>query len=241
MKIIQYTAKTPEENIALDELFLAKAEAGESGETIRFWESREYFVVLGRAGRVNEENILENCNRDNVKTIRRISGGGTVLQGPGCLNWSTVISYERDEEYRNIQYSYMHILRSIEKAFTKKGHEVKFFPISDLALLGKKISGNAQARKKKYFLHHGTILYDLDLEKVSVYLKHPPKEPKYREGRSHKDFLTNIPILREEAEDIIKEVFPPSPETLKLSPEDQSSLEELIDQKYLSDSWNYMF
>jgi len=78
--------------------------------------------------------------------------------------------------------------------------------LSDIAVDNKKISGNAQARKKKYFLHHGTFLYDFDIGKIPYYLKYPPKEPNYRKNRSHSDFLTNIPLTPEQLKECIRDV-----------------------------------
>ena len=175
MRLITHTPRTPEETIALDELLLKKAEEGEIGETLRFWEAEEYFIVVGRAGKTAEDCEISRCHNDGIKVIRRISGGGTVLQGPGCLNYSLILSYKENKEYGDINSSYCAILGGLAEELQKAGHNVKFMPISDLAIEGKKISGNAQARKRSFFLHHGTFMYDLDMEKVSSYLAHPVK------------------------------------------------------------------
>src|SRR2546430_956305 len=63
---------------------------------------------------------------------------------------------------------------------------------SDLACLQRKVSGNAQQRKRSHLLQHGTLLYDFDAERVGNYLTMPPRQPDYREHRSHSKFLTNI-------------------------------------------------
>ena len=177
MLLVEFQTDIPEEQLAMDELLLQKAEAGRLGETLRFWETKEYFVVAGRAGRLKEDCFLDRCRSDKIKTLRRVSGGGTVLQGPGCVNYSAVLSYKSDNGYSSIRSSYRNILGKISEAMQARGINVAFYPISDLALDGRKVSGNAQARKRKYFLHHGTFLYDFDLEKIPSYLKHPAKEP----------------------------------------------------------------
>jgi lipoate-protein ligase A len=66
--------------------------------------------------------------------------------------------------------------------------------ISDLALGGRKFSGNAQQRKRTHLLHHGTILYDFDLALAGRYLRPPPRQPEYRAGRAHEEFLRNLQI-----------------------------------------------
>ncbi|MEA3490126.1 MAG: lipoate--protein ligase family protein [Candidatus Omnitrophota bacterium] len=241
MKIVEYIAATPEENIAMDELLLKKAESGDEGETLRFWSSEKYFVAAGRACRVAEDCFLERCRVDDVRIIRRTSGGGTVLQGPGCLNYSAVLSYDRDERYRVVRDSYRRILKRVSEAFGSRGHEVEFFPVSDLAFGGRKISGNAQARKRKYFLHHGTFLFDFDLGKISYYLKHPRREPDYRNRRLHERFLTNIPITFGELKELITGVFSPSGDVWRPGREDLRNLDELVREKFSDDNWNYAF
>ena len=236
MTLIDYTPNTPEEQLAMDEILLLKAEREEVGETLRFWESKDYFVVLGRACKVKED-----CLDDTAKIIRRISGGGTVLQGPGCLNYSVILSYETDKNYRSVKASYEAILGRLSNIIKSEGGDAEFHPISDIALEGKKISGNAQARKKNYFLHHGTFLYDFDLDKIPQYLKHPSKEPEYRKGRSHKDFLINLPVKKEKLKELIKEAFSCSGDIWNPEEEDLESLNWLVKEKYESSSWNHAF
>lgn len=66
--------------------------------------------------------------------------------------------------------------------------------ISDLALDGRKVSGNAQRRSSAAVLHHGTVLYEFNVGRVGRYLRRPQKEPAYRAGRGHEEFLTNLPV-----------------------------------------------
>jgi lipoate-protein ligase A len=135
----------------------------------------------------------------------------------------------------------MVILGKISYVMRAKGFDTQFFPVSDLALGGKKISGNAQARKKRYFLHHGTFLYDFDIKKISYYLKYPPKEPEYREGRSHEDFLTNIPMTEKKLKELIAGMFPYAEKTWKPAKKDIKLLKSLASGKYKSREWNYAF
>jgi lipoate-protein ligase A len=70
--------------------------------------------------------------------------------------------------------------------------------ISDLALLGRKFSGNAQQRKRNHLLHHGTILYAFDAALVGRYLRPPPRQPEYRGQRDHEAFLCNLHLSRDQ-------------------------------------------
>jgi lipoate-protein ligase A len=241
MKLIKYESHTPEENIALDEYMLSRAEQGHLGETIRFWESGEYFVVTGRSGKVRDECFRQLCREEGIKIIRRISGGGTVLQGPGCLNYSLVLSYARARALEKINSSYRFILEELIKGFADKGIKADYLPVSDMAVEDKKFSGNAQARKKKYFLHHGTVLYDFALNKIPRYLRHPPREPRYRKRRPHELFLCNIQLNRKVIEFIIKKPFLGKSSWYELSEADKKEVLFLVNEKYSSDHWNYVF
>src|SRR5689334_20813234 len=91
MQLYDLTLPMPEENLACDEVLLDKCEAGESDEVLRFWDADRPFVVVGYANKVATETNQEYCETNNIPILRRCSGGGTVLQAPGCLNYSLVL------------------------------------------------------------------------------------------------------------------------------------------------------
>ncbi len=188
---------TPQENIAYDEALWRLAEKNEAGECLRFWESSKIFIVMGLTGRAEEDVNSINTQKDNIPVLRRSSGGGTVLQGPGCLNYTLVLSKQKHPELNDLHKSYAWISAKIIEALRRAGFEAYFKPMSDLATSPpseKKFSGNAQRRGKHYILHHGTILYKFDLSLISRYLNMPKDIPEYRKHRHHTDFVTNIPI-----------------------------------------------
>ncbi len=190
----------PNENILYDDVLLAMAEEGLLGNTLRIWESPIYFVVLGRTGKVEEDLNHETLRKDVVPVLRRSSGGGTVLQGAGCLNFSFILSKEDNSDLVDLRRSYHVILEGVLALLKELRISAVFRPVSDLALADneKKFSGNAQRRGRQFILHHGTILYDFDLPLVSRYLTMPHDVPKYRRGRSHGDFITNIPVSKKD-------------------------------------------
>src|SRR5580704_12258737 len=96
MKFCDLTFRSPEENLACDEALLEACEAGESEELLRVWEPAQYFVVLGYANRAETEVDLPFCRRNTIPVLRRCTGGGTVLQGPGCLNYSLLLKIEEN-------------------------------------------------------------------------------------------------------------------------------------------------
>ncbi len=199
----------PAENLHYDDMLLARAEKGEIGNTLRIWESPVYFAVLGRTGQAAEDLHIERLKTDSVPILRRSSGGGTVLQGPGCLNFSFVLSKEKNSELGDLRRSYHLILEGVLAVLKNLHVRAVFRPISDLALEKdeKKFSGNAQRRGRKFILHHGTILYDFNLDLITKYLAMPKDIPVYRQGRPHRDFITNLSIRKQDLIANLKDLF----------------------------------
>src|SRR5688572_16807135 len=102
MKIIDLTLSTPEENLGFDEALLEALENGSGEETLRFWEPAHYFVVAGYSNEINREVNRVACRGDRVPILRRISGGGTVLLGPGCLVYALALAIPERPELRTI-------------------------------------------------------------------------------------------------------------------------------------------
>ena len=182
-------------NLACDEWLLERAQAGARGPTLRFWESPSYFVALGYTNRAAIETNLEACAQAGAPILRRVSGGGTVLQGPGCLNYALVHPIAPGEVL-NVEATNKMVMETQRAAIEKVlGEAVKVEGHTDLAVAGRKFSGNAQRRKTRYFLFHGTVLLDFDLELVGRLLLPPSKEPGYRARRAHGEFIRNLPLV----------------------------------------------
>jgi lipoate-protein ligase A len=207
MKIEDISFPTAIENILYDKILLESAEANLSGEVLRFWEAERSFIVLGKTSKLEEDVNIDAARKDDIEIVRRISGGGTVLQGPGSLNYSFVFSYERNSLFKDIRKSYEIILNKICNSLKKLNIEATFEPTSDIAFCSRKFSGNAQSRRRKYMLHHGTILYGFALEIIENYLKMPKDQPLYRKGRSHRDFLININADPRDIKNVIASEF----------------------------------
>ncbi len=188
--------ESPVDNILYDEVLLQLAEQGLSGEVLRFWESPVYFVVLGRIGKLMDDVQIQEVRSHNVPVLRRASGGGTVLQGAGCMNYSYILSREKTPQVADLKKSYEYILGTVVDTLERLGVRSRYLPISDIALADsdRKISGNAQKRGRHYVLHHGTLLYDFDLPLISRYLRHPKDRPEYRGDRPHREFVSNAAV-----------------------------------------------
>lgn len=187
MKLLPSAPQSVEENLALDEILLQQGE-----EVLRFWESDRPVVVVGRSGRIEDQVRVEACAADGVNILRRSSGGGAVVLAPGCLNYSLVFSFDLRPTWREVRRSFCEILKKIAIALDAEVCEP-----SDLACDGRKISGNAQRRTNASLLHHGTVLYAFDSELAERYLHPPQRQPAYRMGRSHREFLGRVSHSRE--------------------------------------------
>jgi lipoate-protein ligase A len=232
--LLDHTAATADENLALDEAMLLAAEAGESGEVLRFWEWPRLAVVLGAGGSVRIDVNQPTCMADGVSLNRRASGGGTVLLGRGCLLFSLVLSLERAAELRDVKASYSWVLGRVRDALRPIA-DLHAVGISDLAWNGRKVSGNAQQRKSQFILHHGTLLYDFDLSAVGRYLLAPEREPTYRAGRSHDSFLSNLPADSRTLKQLLASQFGTVPSELPTSVTDR--IPGLLFERYRTAEW----
>jgi lipoate-protein ligase A len=184
------------QHLALEQEIFRSVDSGSGEEALRLWESATPAVVLGRSG-VLERDVDETaCATDGVEILRRDSGGGAVLVGPGCVNYALMLSLERRPELRDVRSSYRVILTWIVAALDVPGLEIR--GLSDLAIGDRKVSGNAQRRGARALLHHGTLLCGLDTQLMERYLKPPPRQPDYRRGRSHGEFAGRLPLSSDE-------------------------------------------
>lgn len=237
MNFLDLTLSSPQQNLACDEALLDLCEEGKTGELLRFWEPEEYFVVLGSSNKFRQEVHIDVCKADGIQLLRRHSGGGTVLQGPGCLNFSLVLKIDSSGPTRNITETTKHIMQRHAGALsTLLGEKVEMKGSSDLTIDGKKISGNAQRRRMKALLFHGTFLLDFNLKLIEKYLKLPPKQPEYREQRNHLDFVRNISGTREEIKLRLRSVWDA---TTLFEHVPHGRTNELVRTKYSSDKWIY--
>lgn len=234
LTLLDHTAESLDENLALDEALLLAAEAGTGGEVLRFWEWPTFAVVLGAGGSIAIDVDEEACRANGVSLHRRASGGGTVLLGRGCLLFSLVLAYDRAAELRDVTASYGWVLGRVRDALVPVA-SLEAVGISDLAWAGRKVSGNAQQRKSRHVLHHGSLLYDFDLTAVHRYLRPPEREPAYRGGRTHHDFLANLPADAGTLKRLLAESF--SAHRGELNPRALDQVSGLVSGKYGTDEW----
>lgn len=244
MKVLDLTLPTPEENLACDEALLEACESGAHGEILRFWKASSTFVVLGYSNSTATEVHEKICRKACVPILRRVSGGGTVLQGPGCLNYALFLEISKNPELKNVTSANRFIMERHRDALsTLLKKEIRVQGHTDLTMNGLKFSGNSQRRKRRFLLFHGTFLLDFDLKSVEKFLKMPSKEPDYRKSRAHEKFLTNLRVPAEKIKEALKRTWahrtPSSGDTL--DPEIESAIQKLVAENYSRVEWNFKF
>ncbi len=229
----------PAENLALDEALLESAGQPGCGGWLRFWESPVSFVTLGVSQVAAQEAHLTHCSEDGVAVLRRCSAGGCVLQGQGSLNYALALPFELFPVLRGLQASYTHILGKVGNAFAACGINLAHQGICDLALDGRKVSGNAQRRTKDALLHHGTLLYRMDHDALERYLREPAERPAYRGDRGHRDFVTVLPCDPNEIKAAIIVAFAPLDAGAIVEPALMARTQTLATEKYRDPQWNF--
>ena len=252
MKFLTLALPSPAAHLAADEVLLEQCEAGSGEELLLFWEPRETFVVVGYANKIATEVNIAACEQKNVPIFRRCSGGGTVVQMRGGLNYSLILRIDENGPTRNITTANQFIM---EKNRTAIADQFKIqnskFKISirghtDLALIThhssliteKKFSGNSQRRRKNFLLFHGTLLLDCDLKLVSELLLMPSLQPDYRASRPHAEFVTNLNLPAEKIKTALTEHWNAT-EELKNPPLEE--IAKLAREKYSTREWNFKF
>lgn len=239
MKYLDLSLPTPEHNLACDEALIQRCEDGHGDEVLRFWEAGQYFAVMGYSGKIKAEVDLASCRTLRVPVLRRLSGGGTVLQGPGCLNYSLVLKIGNKEPLKGITETNAFIMQRLKNALKLVvGQRIEIRGFTDLVLGAAKFSGNSQYRKRRCLLFHGTFLLDFDISLMDRLLPLPSKQPPYRQNRSHGDFLTNLNLPPTAIKDVLQRAWGAA-EELKDIPLDR--IEQLVRDRYAKEEWTSKF
>ena len=196
-RFLCYTAKSPAHDLALEEAIHSAVEDGSSPNSWRVWQAASPAVILGTGQESAKEVDLECAKSEQIAVLRRHSGGGTVVIGPGAINYSATFRIEDLPGSETIQGAMSAALKPVIGLLCKWGLNVQAAGLSDLSLKGtdgllRKLAGNSQARKKLSVVVHGTLLADPDWERLERLLRFPSRVPDYRAGRQHRDFLTSL-------------------------------------------------
>jgi lipoate-protein ligase A len=239
MKFLDLPPLTPPEYLAADEALLDWCEAGRGGSTLQFWEPRETFVVVGYANKIATEVNQAACQRRGIPIYRRCSGGGTVVQVPGGLNYSLILPIAADGPTGGISSANAYIMDRNRRALAAAtGRPVVVRGHTDLAIADRKFAGNSQRRRRDWLLFHGTILLSADLNQISELLLMPTLEPDYRSNRSHLDFVMNLEISAASVKQALGQEWDAHEPVLNPPWEHMSSLAR---DRYAKPDWNEKF
>jgi len=239
----------PAMNLAIEEaVFIEKAKR-KAMPTVRFWRNKRA-IVVGYSQSVAAEVNLKVCAERGIEVVRRFSGGGAVYQDLGNLNYSITIDADHPHiKSLDIAQSYQSFCSGVLDALTTFGVEPVFVPPSDILVRQRKISGNAQSRKKGVVLHHGTLLVNSDLALLAEALDAPGQVTNGKGIASNKRIVTNLAdelgkrVAMKEVKEALRQgfenCFHVNLERGALSKEEKRTAKKLCVEKYSNKEWTF--
>jgi lipoate-protein ligase A len=165
-------------NMAIDEAILKARIQSVVPNTLRFYRWKPSAVSVGRFQNIEKEVQLGNCRKHNVDVVRRITGGGTVYHDAQDEITYSVIARKEDLGAEEIAAVYSRIYVGLAEALRILGIQADFNQgtakaCPNLTVNGKKISGSAQAHRSGVFLQHGTLLSEVNLDRMFTFIRVP--------------------------------------------------------------------
>ena len=241
MKFFDNRTTDPRFNLALEEVLFQSVRDEEDGYFL-LWQN-EPTVVVGRFQNTLEEINVPVVRDRGIHVVRRVSGGGAVYHDFGNLNFTFIL---RTGDPQGLDFRKM--TEPVITALLSLGVDGGLVGRNDLVIGGKKFSGNAQYMREGRFLHHGTILFDSDLDVLEKVLLADPDKFKSKGVKSVRSRVTNIrPHLKGEQDieelraallSAVRERWP-GLETTTLAPSMMARTKALEESKYGTWDWNY--
>ena len=165
-------------NMAIDEAILTARTINRVPNTLRLYQWKPSAVSIGKNQKLENEVQLDNCRRLGFDVVRRISGGGAVYHDERDEITYSLITNTNDLGVKDITAVYTTVYEGIKDALRMLGLTADFNEgdtknCPNLTVKGRKISGSSQANKRETILQHGTLLLDVDLEKMFTLLRVP--------------------------------------------------------------------
>jgi lipoate-protein ligase A len=251
LKLETHSAYT---NMAIDEAILNARMRNLAPNTIRFYRWNPSAVSIGKFQTIEKEVQLDNCIKNGVDVVRRITGGGTVYHDAHDEITYSVIASKEDLEAKDITAVYAKIYAGLAEALKILGLTTDFNEgnaktCPNLTVNGKKISGSAQSHKRGIVLQHGTLLLDIDLERMFTFLRVPWAKTcmevvsiaKHKHTSIKNETQKNTTI--DEAEKALTEGFQKALNIKLISSEltayERELAERLCKEKYSTNEWNF--
>lgn len=238
MLIIQQTSTDPYFNIAAEEFLLKNF----TGDIFILYRNQPSIVVGKHQNTIAEIN-LEFVREKGLKVVRRLSGGGTVYHDLGNLNYTFIANGSEGNlvDFKKFTQPIIDVLQ-------KLGVDAMVGGKNDIRVGDKKISGNAEHVFKNRVLHHGTLLFNSNLDELNESIKINPNtytDKAVKSIRSHvaniSEYLKDNLSIDEFAQLIlnhIQKIFPNSSQ-YQFTNNDLNAISELIKTRYSTWDWNY--
>lgn len=170
--VIPPVTMDPRMHVALDEVLAAELARGEAAPSLRIWEWDQPLVVIGSFQSYRNEIDEEARERHGINVVRRITGGGAMFMEPGnCITYSLVVPGSLVEGL-SFERSYEFLDQWVMGALAELGVNARYVPLNDIASEHGKIAGAAQRRLTGgVVLHHVTMAYDIDADKMLQVLR----------------------------------------------------------------------
>lgn len=154
---------------------------------LRIYRPQGAMVVLGRGSRPEQELDADACAADGIPVFKRRGGGCSVVLDPGNIVISVTVPLRGfGRNRRHLERLTGWLIAGLEKTGVRGA---RCNGISDLVINDRKMGGSCLYRSRDILFYSATLLVAPDLRKIDRYLKHPPREPDYRAGRVHREFL----------------------------------------------------
>ena len=161
-----------------------------SSTSFYVWIPDKTYLILGRSNNVENSLIQNRLKKDSIKVFKRPSGGETVVLTPKTLVISAVII---SEEFKNTRKYFKIFNQKIIDVLEKHGIDgLSHKGISDITLNNRKVLGSAIYRTKGKLFYHSVLNISEPVSTIEKYIKHPGREPDYRNGRKHSEFVTSL-------------------------------------------------
>lgn len=170
-RVVDTGTLTGRENIALDKALIEARIDGEIDNTIRFIGFKPSALV-GRHQDLAQELNLDACEELGVQTVRRMTGGGAIYMDEGQLGWALVCE-RRVFGKVTLQSITEKICTAIASGISKLGVEARFRPRNDIEIEGRKVSGTGGFFDGEILIFQGTVILDLDPQKMMAVLNVP--------------------------------------------------------------------
>lgn len=231
----------PQINLAIEEYILRTMDIEE--DSFLLFYINEPSIIIGKNQNTIEEIDTDYVEKNGIKVVRRLSGGGAVYHDLGNLNYS-FITKDDGESFRNFKK----FTEPVVQALGKLGVKAELIGRNDLLVEGRKISGNAQFSTQGRMFSHGTLMFDTEIDTVVSALKVRKDKIESKGIKSIRSRVANIseflevPMTIEELRlEVLKSIFG-GEENIKykeLTEEDWRNIHKLSKERYANWDWNY--